>query len=622
MNSQLLIESKRQSSTFQRPILNKKQIENSSVQFSRENEFEFGNSSGNHTFSNISLSPNNLFQQNCPLSFSSPAYCPFGGACHTCPLKVQSKLKIGQPNDKYEQEADRIAEQVIKMPESQIQKKTCSSCNESDEENIMTYSNGTASEFADTKIENEISNSKGRGKGLPPDTLEFMESRFGTDFSNVKIHTDQQSTELNEKLNAQAFTLGNDIYFNSDKFSSNSKSGQQLLAHELVHIIQQINLSSKQFQRRINPEDISNEMEGLPFVVSESFTSGAIQLNSGDIVYIITWNNNLDTVLVQLPASHMHGLTPFDIPKTLIRPNNVSIEGIAPYRTGVGQQARVVESGERQIEEERNLRGGPRPGEIPRLEGLLKTRKWLLNRRLIQESMYNRFDNNIKHWTDYYNLQYKYTGSNALDPNLVKSMLFQESEMGTSGVHLEISPGWEVRSRFNLGQVIDSGPSALLIMMREMQPELITKYHLQNIDTDRIRAQEDFTRLRNASRRTANEQRRLAELQNIAGRSGLNFGEAFIWYYRAPGQMYGFADAVNELFNSVAIGQPRRSFDYDFWIRTAIRWLFEKRPSVNSWNEAIRAYNGSGDAARHYRDAVINRATQATQQYGSFRPER
>ena len=51
--------------------------------------------------------------------------------------------------------------------------------------------------------------------------------------------------------------------------------------------------------------------------------------------------------------------------------------------------------------------------------------------------------------------------------------------------------------------------------------------------------------------------------------------------------------------------------DYEFWIRTAIRWLFEKRRRVRSWEEAIRAYNGSGARARHYRDAVRRRARGA-----------
>ena len=58
--------------------------------------------------------------RSCPMS---PARCPFGGACHSCPPRVQAKMKIGQPGDKYELEADRVAEQVMRMPEPNIQRK-------------------------------------------------------------------------------------------------------------------------------------------------------------------------------------------------------------------------------------------------------------------------------------------------------------------------------------------------------------------------------------------------------------------------------------------------------------------------------------------------------------------
>lgn len=57
------------------------------------------------------------FAQSCPLALPGPSLCPFGGACHACPTRVQAKLTVNQPGDKYEQEADRVAEQVMRMPE-------------------------------------------------------------------------------------------------------------------------------------------------------------------------------------------------------------------------------------------------------------------------------------------------------------------------------------------------------------------------------------------------------------------------------------------------------------------------------------------------------------------------
>src|SRR5438094_848389 len=66
-----------------------------------------------------------------------------------------------------------------------------------------------------------------------------MESRFNADFSGVRIHTGSHAQGLSTQIHAQAFTHGNDIYFNSGKYSPNTASGGQLLAHELTHTIQQ-----------------------------------------------------------------------------------------------------------------------------------------------------------------------------------------------------------------------------------------------------------------------------------------------------------------------------------------------------------------------------------------------
>src|SRR4030042_2900548 len=62
------------------------------------------------------------FTDSCPARLPSPGACPFGGACHACPARAQAKLTVSQPNDPYEQEADRVADQVITMPEPQVQR--------------------------------------------------------------------------------------------------------------------------------------------------------------------------------------------------------------------------------------------------------------------------------------------------------------------------------------------------------------------------------------------------------------------------------------------------------------------------------------------------------------------
>ncbi len=97
---------------------------------------------------------------------------------------------------------------------------------------------GEKSDF-ETLIGSRLNSSKGGGSPLANDAKSFMESRFGSDFSRVKVHTDSDAVQMNKELNAQAFTHGNDVYFNRGRYDPNSSSGKHLLAHELTHTIQQ-----------------------------------------------------------------------------------------------------------------------------------------------------------------------------------------------------------------------------------------------------------------------------------------------------------------------------------------------------------------------------------------------
>jgi hypothetical protein len=98
--------------------------------------------------------------------------------------------------------------------------------------------NGTAHQPA-RGIESRILGHKAPGQPLSETTRIEMESSFGADFSAVKIHTDSHATQMSRALNAQAFTLGNDIFFDRAKYASDSAAGGRLLAHELSHVVQQ-----------------------------------------------------------------------------------------------------------------------------------------------------------------------------------------------------------------------------------------------------------------------------------------------------------------------------------------------------------------------------------------------
>jgi len=88
-------------------------------------------------------------------------------------------------------------------------------------------------------VEEQIRNTKGQGKKLPKKVKMQMEQGLGMSFDDVNIHTDNDAIALNKKLKAQAFTHGNDIYFNKGKYKPETAEGKRLIAHELTHVVQQ-----------------------------------------------------------------------------------------------------------------------------------------------------------------------------------------------------------------------------------------------------------------------------------------------------------------------------------------------------------------------------------------------
>jgi hypothetical protein len=163
-------------------------------------------------------------------------------------LPVQRKLTIGSPNDPLEHEADAVADKVMRMPEPRFIQRKCADCEEEEmlqqkplASSITPFiqAKGNDSETASDAISQRISSTRSSGSSMDSNTQNFMESRFGKDFSNVKIHTGDYAAQLSEELNAQAFTVGNDIYFNSGRYDTGSYSGKHLLAHELTHTVQQ-----------------------------------------------------------------------------------------------------------------------------------------------------------------------------------------------------------------------------------------------------------------------------------------------------------------------------------------------------------------------------------------------
>jgi hypothetical protein len=167
-----------------------------------------------------------------------------------CSLPIQPKLSISTPTDRYEQEADRVADQVMRMPASAVQRK-CTSCEGEEEEKIqrkplastitplVQRSPSGSTLDASSSEESRINSIRGGGQSLSESARTFFEPRFGTDFSHVRVHTDSNAAESARGVNALAYTVGRGVVFGAGQYAPGTASGKRLLAHELTHVVQQ-----------------------------------------------------------------------------------------------------------------------------------------------------------------------------------------------------------------------------------------------------------------------------------------------------------------------------------------------------------------------------------------------
>ena len=182
-------------------------------------------------------------------------------------LSIQTKLTIGEPGDKYEQEADTVASQVVKQinapssiqpaqgesiqrqeeAEEELQAKseiTTIQRMEEPEEDLQTKpilqrQEGIGSREASAGLESQINQVRNGGQALETNLQARMGQAMGADFSGVRVHTDAQSDKLNQSIQAKAFTTGQDVFFRQGEYQPGSRRGQELIAHELTHVVQQ-----------------------------------------------------------------------------------------------------------------------------------------------------------------------------------------------------------------------------------------------------------------------------------------------------------------------------------------------------------------------------------------------
>ncbi len=175
------------------------------------------------------------------------------------PSIIQRKLVVGQTNDPLEHEADRMADQVMRMPAPEVAPTTapprvshkCDPCEA--EERLQTKEARPQSAVGEApgSVHEALSSP---GQPLDAATRAYFESRFGYDFSKVRVHIDGNATESAREVNALAYTIGPNIVFGEGRFTPETPAGRRLLAHELAHVVQRAGESGTTIQRApLNP---------------------------------------------------------------------------------------------------------------------------------------------------------------------------------------------------------------------------------------------------------------------------------------------------------------------------------------------------------------------------------
>lgn len=167
----------------------------------------------------------------------------------TTPLRIQTKLAVSAPGDGHEEEADRVSGQLMRGPEPTPRRACecgggCSGCRTKQPERegaglLSRRAAGASAGGGETAppVVHEVLSQPGRP--LDSSTRSFMEPRFGRDLSHVRIHTGRKAAESARAVKALAYTVGSEVVFGDGEFSPHTHAGRRLLAHELVHTLQQ-----------------------------------------------------------------------------------------------------------------------------------------------------------------------------------------------------------------------------------------------------------------------------------------------------------------------------------------------------------------------------------------------
>lgn len=206
---------------------------------------------------------------------------------------IQTKLLVGAAHDNHEIEADRVATQIMTMPDPDLTPVQRFAISALPPRNPIVHrvtpppAKGNNGFEASSHFENRLHQSGG-GQPLSPSTRNFMEPRFGRSLDHLRIHTGKEAVQLNREIGAQAFTHGPNIYFGAGKYNPDSSAGKTLIAHEITHTFQQgaSGGSAQRFiQRTTLKEQLVTQLAIPPAL--QSVIRGVSALGSAELPSII-----------------------------------------------------------------------------------------------------------------------------------------------------------------------------------------------------------------------------------------------------------------------------------------------------------------------------------------------
>lgn len=212
---------------------------------------------------------------------------------------VKAKLEMTEPRDHDEIEADNAANEIVNG--GKISRK-------------ISEGSSSFGVRVSTAMESQLSHMQGGGHSMPRGLQSMMESGFGRDFSQVRLHTDSQAAEMSSSINAKAFTLGNDIYFNKGQYNPNTTEGQKLMAHELTHVAQNkkriSRCSGNAPQKEPDPNNSKNEPNKSPNFFSKfwekiSFDLYKVRFDYDKKIFITPRTNYINLQLDYIPKTEI-----------------------------------------------------------------------------------------------------------------------------------------------------------------------------------------------------------------------------------------------------------------------------------------------------------------------------